>query len=126
MCQEFTKTRFITVPITETLNGGIPLGSGACKAVRLRLNTFNRNVITLLNNDITVPVFIYYGDSQSQECELFAYGQLQGGAQNVYINGDWSPKIYCENLEDVFIRYAGAAANSSWPSSVNVQVMILS
>jgi len=116
MCQEFKKTRFITVPITQTLDKGIAIGQGACKAVRLRLNAFQRNSI----NTPTAgeQFFIYYGDSQTQENELLAIflGQRAGY--------DWSPLIYCENLEEVHIRYAGVFATEDWPAVAYVQVMI--
>ena len=130
MCQEFKKTRFITVPITETLQGGIPIGQGKCGAVRLRLNTYLRNQPTPTWGDaLERPFFVYYGDAQSQENELFAFSGLVDANTSFPVmsfNGNWTPKIYCENLEEVFIRYGGQTQESSWPETAYVQVMIMS
>lgn len=123
MCQEFTKTRFITVPIKETLDKGIPIGSGECKAVRLHLNTFRRNsILPVTGNAQETPFYVYYGDSQSQENELTAFCSVDTDIKTL---SDWSPIIYCENLEEVFIRYGGQSTSAQWPITANVQVMIL-
>lgn len=130
MCQEFTKTRFITVPIKQTLEQGIAIGQGKCKAVRLKLNTFFRNTLELVALGTPLqPFLVYYGDSQTQENELFAnstYDTVTGdGIESIICIGDWTPKIYCTNLEEVFIRYGGTEQNPNWPATANVQVMIL-
>lgn len=130
MCQEFKKTRFLTVPIATTLQSGIALGQGKCGAVRLRLNCCLRNApdnfVTGSNNP-TVPFFVYFGDSQSQENELLAYISNSSDDIVMQANFGWTPKIYCENLEQVFIRYSGQAnSNSEWPEIAYVQVMIYS
>lgn len=115
MCQEFFKTRFISVPINTSSNTGIPIGQGACKAVRLKLNALIRNAKTGLNVFVSSA---YYGDSQSQECELVAgFNPIGGLTATLFYQSEWTPKIYCQNLEEVFIR--------SQLDDLVLQVMIL-
>lgn len=111
MCDNLLKTRFITVPITNTPNGGVKIGDGKCKGVRLKLNAFVRNTAGLAHT----PFFAYYGDAKEQEIELMAVDTL--GSVNV----EWSKLIPCTDLNQVFIRYS---ANGGWPVTAYVQVMI--
>lgn len=123
MCQElteFTKTRFITTPITFTPNTGIPVGEGACKAVRLRVNALGHNLAAAFQG---FQAAVYYGDARSQENELIFAATRDGANKLLFYQSEWTPLIYCQNLEEVFIRsgYAGANADPA-----QVQVMILS
>lgn len=112
MCKEFDRTKFLTVPVAQTPNVGIPIGEGRCSAVRLKINAFERNN---LNTPIGVPAILgYYGDSQAQECELLAGAEITAG-EFQYIISNWTPKIYCKNLEEVFVRS---------PNGITLQVMI--
>lgn len=103
MCKEFSKTRFITVPVKLTPDYGIPIGQGKCSAVRLRINAFQRNSTGLAQFGANAAGLVYYGDAQSQENELTAIADVTAGRIQFQIN-NWSPKIYCEHLEEVLVR----------------------
>lgn len=94
-----TKTRFAALHIPSNVNQGIPIASqGKCKAVVLRLNAFELDTDT----EITIPA-IYYGDAQRQQYEL--------------ITGINSQIIFCDDLSEVWVRYAG-------DEEVNGQIII--
>lgn len=114
MCEQITKTRFINIPIAYTPERGIPIGQGECKAVRLRINAFQRNSIVAVSAD---PVIVYFGDSQSQENELIAF--YANAANKAFLQNDWSPEIKCTDLSQVFIR------NGINGSVINVKIMIM-
>lgn len=118
MCQEFTKTRFKTFPLNSLSaspsGAGIPIGQGKCSAVRLRINALVNGLPQPHNNLLS---FIYYGDSQSQENELVSVLNITGGKVICY-QSDWTPIIYCENLEEVFIKKPAG-------DDMYVQIMIL-
>lgn len=112
MCEPKIKTRFIIVPVTNTPKDGIKIGDGECMAVRLKLNPIARNAATLANT----PFVAYHGDAKKQEAQLIAVDTL-GNAR-----GEWTPKIYCTNLDQVFVRYR--QVTGGWPATAYVQVMI--
>lgn len=115
MCQEFTKTTFKTKPIAASTGStatGVPIGQGKCKAVRLRINALIRDSL----NPTSIYNVGYYGDSQAQENELFAGVDTTGGNLIAY-QSDWTPKIYCQNLEEIFVRGTG--------NPFQLQIMIL-
>ena len=119
MCQEFKKTTFKTVPVGS--GGGIAIGQGKCKAVRLRINALILNTVTGAGERSTLWQ-VYYGDSQSQNNELVAGVNPFGGANDAILyQSEWTPLIYCENLEDVFIRFPVLFGTDT----AYVQVMIL-
>lgn len=61
-----TVSTFTTIPLeVGQTKIGTPLGQGKCKAVRLRLNNYDRNT----ENKVTIE-YIYYGDAKAQEMEL--------------------------------------------------------
>ncbi len=96
----FQKTSFLSLPLAVTPNVGVPIGEGACRAVRLHLNVFSRNDVTLIGD----TYYCYYGDSQRQECQLVATGATGGLPSVPSIIDHWSPLIYCTNLSQVFYR----------------------
>lgn len=119
MCDGFSKTKFFTKPVGESPDTGIPIGVGACKAVMLKLNAFKRNDIeSAVGNTANLPYYIYFGDSNSQEMELIS---LTPGGITTALAG-WSPLIYCENLQEVFVRYP--LADGDWPTIAQLQVMV--
>lgn len=94
-----TETDFVIVPIPQTVTVGIPIGLGKCKAIRLRLNQFNRNTTVAIT-----PTYVYFGDSKSQEFELF--------------RGSTTDLIITDKLENIFIR-------NPFASIAQVQVQVL-
>lgn len=96
-----TQTEFFTVQLKASANvRGIPIGTGACKAVRLRVNVLVRNSQT------ATPIaanerLVYYGDRNSQEFELYA-------GDGVMFTPS-SELIICQDLSEVYIRSNGAA-----------------
>ncbi len=113
MCDGFVKTEFKTVVIANTPTSGIPIGLGKCKAVRLKLNGFTRNGGGAY---INTPLFIYYGDAQSQEVELCIVDKAN------MVDQGYTPLIYCRDLSEVFIRFDV----NGGPSSAIVQVIVYS
>jgi hypothetical protein len=112
MYDRFVKTEFKIVKINYTPENGIPIGLGKCKAVQLQLNAFPRNVSSAY---INTPFFVYYGDAQSQEVELYA---VDNG-----LNGGYSPFIYCRDLSEVFVRFA---MSEGAPDSAIVNILVYS
>lgn len=100
MSAGISKTTFKTLPVKETNNVGISIGQGACKAVIIKLNFFMRNAEDSAEQIIEQ---IYIGDTNAQEFEL--------------LTGTNSPVIFCENLEEIFVR-------NPYPSIAYVQVLI--
>ena len=115
------QTNFFTIeaPSNDTL--GAPIGIGACKAVILKFNYFNRNVVPLAANAYSINItdfpassyVMYYGDRNRQEVELFA--------------GLESPILFVRDLQDIWVRIATAtvaaiAAKGLPVATVQVQV----
>jgi len=89
------KVEFTSIPIPATaLLQGVPLGQGKCVGVRLYLNSlvYNTQTNTAIANNLKQ---IYFGDNNEQRHELLA--------------GNYSHIIYCEDLQDVFVRGNGIA-----------------
>lgn len=92
-----TRTFYLIVPENEEL--GIPIGTGACKGVILRLNTYRYNSKTKSKVE-----YIYYGDSTAQQYELEI--------------GKESQLILCQDLSEIYARtpvghWAGEVAEVS-------------
>lgn len=98
------QTNYLTVDVPSNDNAGAAIGVGGCKAVILRFNYFNRNVVPLAANAYSINItgfpassyVLYYGDANRQETELFA--------------GFDSPIIFAEDLQDIWVRIATATA----------------
>lgn len=95
-----TETEFKTVIVRQTLISGVPVGIGGCRAIRLRLNQYERNSVNATNATQTQ---VYYGDSNAQEVEL--------------LRGTWSELIVCSDLNKVFVR-------NPFSTAANVQIMV--
>lgn len=87
LANNLTQTEFSSIPVKASLITGTPIGLGACKAVILRLNLYERNST---KETVQAVEQIYYGDSTGQEFEL--------------LRGQDSEIIFCNALEDVFVR----------------------
>jgi hypothetical protein len=87
-----TETIFDTVKVEQTLEKGIPIGKGKCKAVRLQLNQYVRNSVT----GVAAPqAAVYFGDSQAQNTEI--------------LRSTITHLIVTDRLEKIFVRNAYAA-----------------
>lgn len=95
-----TKTDTHTLPVTQTLISGIPVGQGACKAIVLRLNSNIRNNTAA---GLVTATYFYWGDAQKQENEV--------------LRGIDSIVIFCKNQEEVFVRNAFSGV-------INIQVVV--
>lgn len=73
---------------------GIPLGQGKCLAVRMYLNSLVNNTQTATATAANLRQ-IYYGDSDNQPIELIA--------------GTYTHLLYCQDLQDIFVRCNGIA-----------------
>ena len=91
----------VTIPLTA-VKSGMPIGIGACKAVQLYINLYELNTDKLEEVDDNLQI-LYYGSANGQFRELIA--------------GRISDLIFCEDLQDVYVRGNGIADN-------NIQVTI--
>lgn len=111
--RQITKTEFSSVTLqAATPDYGIPIGQGKCKAVILRYNQYERNSRTTLLES----THIYYGDSNRQEFELISN---EAGNRIAPFN---SEIIFCDNLEDVFVRAASNDDFNKFPLTVQILI----
>ena len=82
------QTNFITIPVSTLESEGVPLGSGKCVAVVLRVNLYDRNTQTLVGGDGGAQFYI--GDANRQEYEV--------------VFGINSQVIFCSDLSEVWVR----------------------
>lgn len=115
MCEQLQATRFFTIPVPKssaTIDRSIPIGQGPCKAVRLKVNAYNRNTQALT---VASNFYLYIGDQEAQETELLVIDTV--GVVNV----QWTPKIYVDDLSKVWVRNPNVAA---FPDPAILQVMV--
>lgn len=93
------KSNTFTVPVAQTIDKGIKLGEGQCKAVILRLNNFLRNST---DGTAIAASYFYYGDAQKQEREC-----LRSVSSDI---------IFCTDLNQVFVR-------NPFPGIIYIQVL---
>jgi len=89
-----TRTRFTTVIVPATaVDKGFALGEGKCKAVVLQINAlvYNSATLTSIPNS---QKGLYYGDSNQQRLELFAFLTT-------------SEVFICKDLSDIYIKGRG-------------------
>lgn len=90
-----TKSSFFAIHVHATLTAtqGIKIGSGKCKAVRLRLNALTRDTQTAIFSvdGVQNQGCFYLGDANRQEYEVLA--------------GTDSPLILCNDLSEVWVRF---------------------
>ena len=112
-----TRTSFFNIPLTAPMASGVPIGKGSCKAVRLKLNNFEIGTTETIQASGIKSSRILYGDARQQTAELPLFVDPAGGS-NGYVH--WTPKIYCTDLEQVYVM----APDNSTTNTLTVQVMI--
>ena len=109
-----TKTRFASLNLTAAMVAGIPLGQGKCKAVLLRANHYQTYTASTVQGAASGLKF-YYGDKNQQTIEYLLNPNTTAGDTN---QRD-SQLIFCEDLQDVYVRFTDNA-----PDTLEIQITI--
>lgn len=109
-----TRTRFASINLDAAMLSGVPLGQGKCKAVLLRANHYQTYTASTVQGAATGLKF-YYGDKNQQTVEYLLNPNTTAGNTN---QRD-SQLIFCEDLQDVWVRFVDAA-----PETLEIQITI--
>lgn len=83
----------------------ISVAGGACKAVILQLNKYALDTADALKAE-----YFYFGDTLSQNFEV--------------IRGFPSQLIFCDNLNEVYLRYPDLVNSLGWETNIIIQVLV--
>lgn len=108
-----TKTKFASLNLEAAMVAGVPLGQGKCKAVLLRANHYQTYTSTV--QGAATGLKFYYGDKNQQTIEYLLNPNTTAGNTN---QRD-SQLIFCEDLQDVYVRFVDAA-----PATLEIQITI--
>lgn len=95
-------TRWISLILNQSMVGGIPIGQGACKGVKLSANHFKLYDTT--GQFTAASAKFYYGDSEQQSKEYLINTNETATDTNQRDSG----YIPCTDLSEVWVRFADA------------------
>jgi hypothetical protein len=110
-----TKTRFTSLNLNAGMIAGVPLGQGKCKAVLLKANHYETYTQDRAAQGSAQDLKFYYGDKNQQTVEYLV--NPNEAADNT--NQRDSQLIFCEDLQDVWVRFADAE-----PEMLEIQITI--
>lgn len=100
LSRQITGSRFISLILNQGMLGGIPIGQGPCKGVKLSANHF-KLYDTARQFDSTSAKF-YFGDAEQQSKEYL----INTNENQTNTNQRDSGFIPCTDLSQIYVRFA--------------------